>query len=65
MYVWYGANKEMAGDPCDSFTYVFLQERVESLFFSFFFRFLQMYLVIRDVWARYTCLCRVRHTFTE
>lgn len=42
MYVWYGARKEMAGDPCESFTYVFLPERIESqpaqvggVFFSF------------------------------
>lgn len=30
MYVWYGAIKEMVGDPYEPFTYIFLPERIES-----------------------------------
>lgn len=30
IYVWYGAIKEMVGDPCESFTYVIPPERIES-----------------------------------
>lgn len=53
MYVWYGASKEMAGDPCDSFTHVFLPERIESqpAQVGVFFLVFAMYLVIRDVWG--------------
>lgn len=43
----------MAGDPCDSFTHVFLPERIESqpAQVGFFFVVFAMYLVIRDVWG--------------
>lgn len=54
----------MAGDPCESFTYVFLPEWIESQpgqVWGYFFLVFAMYLVIRDVWARYcTCVCPVR-----
>lgn len=53
MYVRYRASKEMAGDPCDSFTYVFLPERIESqpAQVGGYFLVFAMCLVISDVWG--------------